>query len=143
MYLPSSLLLSLSLLLLTTPPPTNPQGIKRPTRCHDHKSQLFPPLRFTELATALTTHHPGETTRMPPDTFFHYESGILLVCVHNDWIRAETYISRNEVGEAVDAIREECCRVEEAGCAGGYHQAHGDDGLFVDVYTKMVGEMCW
>ncbi|KAI4230002.1 MAG: hypothetical protein L6R36_000380 [Xanthoria steineri] len=82
---------------------------------------------------------PHQLYKLRPWSYQKFDHGSMRVCVQNKYWTLGTHITAARMGDALMAIYR-CCDPADELCGGGYHQARGTNGLFLDVETKHNGE---
>ncbi|CAO1603089.1 hypothetical protein XANCAGTX0491_006682 [Xanthoria calcicola] len=137
MYLlaPSTLLCLFALFLVRVVAP----GRKQVDRCFNSEG-LIDTMDIRALAKDFYAP-PHQSYPLRPWSYQKFDHGSMRICVQNKYWTHATHITSDAMGDALMAIYR-CCDPLDELCGGGYHQARGTTGIFLDVETKHNGEDC-
>ena len=112
----------------------------RSTRCFD-KGVYFSTHDLFAYANMLLTHDADKVHYLAHGRYNNGIHGSLQACVYNHYMgkKENTAVPNREVGMGLQKIYDKCCPENTPVCLGGYAQAHGDNGLFVDIVTRPNG----
>ncbi|KAI4257096.1 MAG: hypothetical protein L6R42_005865 [Xanthoria sp. 1 TBL-2021] len=84
---------------------------------------------------------PHQNYSLNPWSYRWFDHGSMRICVQNKYMTHKTFVTSDEMGNALDVIYK-CCDAAAELCGGGYHQGRGTTGIFLDIETKHNGDSC-